>query len=138
MAARLKSRKTDFQAAFEGFAAGAFGQTGKLRWFALFEWWIDAATNEKWVSRRLLTCGLGFNLIMVLLVRLFANKVERQSALFCKMGGYGFYVIIQFSGCRYVGFIHHYFKAVCAENGVSGSLKPPKKQVSDYRENGIV
>ena len=90
MAAQAKSRKTDFQAAFEGFAAGAFGQTGKLRWFALFEWWIDAATNEKWVSRRLLTCGLGFNLIMVLLVRLFANKVKRQSALFCKMGGYGF------------------------------------------------
>jgi len=24
------------------------------------------------------------------LVRLFANKVKRQSALFCKMGGYGF------------------------------------------------
>lgn len=92
MAARLKSRKTDFQAAFEGFAAGAFGQTGKLLWFALFEWWIDAATNGKWVSRRLLTCGLGFNLIMILLVRLFANKVKRQSALFCKMGGYGFFM----------------------------------------------
>ncbi len=86
---------------------------------------IDAATNGKWVSRRL-RADLGLNLIMFLLVRLFANKVERQSALFCKMGGYGFYVIIQFSGCRYVGFIHHYFKAVCAENGVSGSLKPPK------------
>ena len=127
MAAQAKSRKTDFQAAFEGFAAGAFGQTGKLRWFALFEWWIDAATNEKWVSRRLLTCGLGFNLIMVLLVRLFANKVNVKVRYFVKWAATALYAInsiFRLPMCL-VSFIF-YFKAVCAEKSVLGSLKPPK------------
>ena len=73
---------------------------------------IDVATNGKWVSRRLLTCGLGFNLIMVLLVRLFANKVKRQSALFCKMGGYGFVCNqFNFQAADVFGFIHLLFQS---------------------------
>ena len=78
----------DFQAAF-GRICCIFHSQNEIHVF--LNDGIDAATNGKWVSRRL-RADLGLNLIMFLLVRLFANKVERQSALFCKMDGYGFFM----------------------------------------------
>jgi len=47
-----------------------------------------------------------------LLVRLFANKVKRQSALFCKMGGYGFVCNqFNFQAADVFGFIHLLFQS---------------------------
>ena len=88
---------------------------------------ICRATNGKWVSRRLLTGGLGFNLIMVLLVRLFANKVNVKVRYFVKWAATAFNMqSFNFQAADVLVSFIFYFKAVCAENGVSGSLKPPK------------
>ena len=91
---------------------------------------ICVATNRKWVSRRLRAYGLGLRVQLdywVYWLGCLPIKWNVKVRYFVKWAATALYAInsiFRLPMCL-VSFIF-YFKAVCAEKGVLGSLKPPK------------